>query len=270
MQFTSQLTPPIAPKFAVIPVIEITEGRASQPAAWTAASELAAAPTTPIAVARYWIEQGASRLQVIDSAAVRGKQSGRSAPIAELVHRVGAQAQIDLVAGVRDQSGLDRAAATGAHRIVLDIAAVPSDDFLARAVAELAARASLQIVISAAGGISAPGSGLDGLDIPSALDRLNDLGVPHYVVCEAEQHGHWWSRHHSNLEQFCRHARRPVTAGSGVVSLEGLHQLLELVPLGLDGAVVGRPLAEGRFSFAEAQTAAEARFDPYQWGPARP
>lgn len=260
----------LTPQFAVIPVIEVSAGRAPSPTPWESEGEPTNATATPSEVAQYWIDQGASRLQVVDLDSLARRSQVDESVIARLVSTVGSRAEIDLVAGVRDRASLDRAAATGAHRVVVDVAATPGGDFLARAVAELADRASVRVLISPAGRLAAPGTGFEGLDIPTALVRLNDVGVPHYLVCEAEQRGHWWSRHHSSLEGFCRQAARPVTAGSGVTSLEGLHQLLALVSLGLDGAVVGQPLAGGRFSFAEAQTAAEARFDPYEWGPAQP
>ncbi len=260
----------LTPQFAVIPVIEVNAGRASYPATWTPGSEPAQATASATEVAKYWIDQGASRLQVIDGDAMQRQQSASESAVAKLVREVAGQAQVDLLAGVRDRPSLERAVATGANRVVLDVESIPDGDFLAQAVADLAGRASLRVLISPAGVLTASGTGLDGLDIPALLTALDDIGVPHYLVCEAERHGHWWSRHHSSLEQFCRQAQRPVTAGSGIASLEGLHQLLELVPFGLDGAVVGQPLADGQFSFAEAQTATEARFDPYEWGPARP
>jgi phosphoribosylformimino-5-aminoimidazole carboxamide ribonucleotide (ProFAR) isomerase len=43
-----------------------------------------------------------------------------------------------------------------------------------------------------------------------------------------------------------------------------------MMDIGIEGAIVGRALYEGAFSLAEAIASIEPRFDPYEWGPARP
>lgn len=261
----------LRPLFAVIPVIEVSNGRSDAPAGiGDGGGHPRGGSLRPSQVAQQWIEQGASRLQVVDRDAVAGAGHGNESAIAELVREAHGSAQVDLVAAVRGRSDLDRAAATGANRIVLAADAVADLDFVGTAVASLGDRISLQLVISDTGRLSGANLGAECPDIWSLLPRLGELGVPHYLVCDAAPTGHWWARHHSSLARFCREATRPVTAGSGIGSLERLHQLLELVPAGLDGAVVGDGLRDGAFTFAEAQTAAEARYDPYEWGPAQP
>jgi phosphoribosylformimino-5-aminoimidazole carboxamide ribonucleotide (ProFAR) isomerase len=46
--------------------------------------------------------------------------------------------------------------------------------------------------------------------------------------------------------------RRPVIASGGVSSLDDLVALRELVPQGLEGAIVGTALYAGAFTLAEA------------------
>ncbi len=43
-----------------------------------------------------------------------------------------------------------------------------------------------------------------------------------------------------------------------------------MVPLGVEGAIVGRALYDGAFTLAEAIAAMEPRLDPYEWAPPRP
>jgi phosphoribosylformimino-5-aminoimidazole carboxamide ribonucleotide (ProFAR) isomerase len=45
---------------------------------------------------------------------------------------------------------------------------------------------------------------------------------------------------------------RPVIASGGISSLDDLVELRALVPLGLEGAIVGRALYSGAFTLAEA------------------
>jgi len=44
-------------------------------------------------------------------------------------------------------------------------------------------------------------------------------------------------------------------ASGGIARLEDLHKLADMVPLGIEGAIVGRALYDGAFTLAEAITA---------------
>jgi phosphoribosylformimino-5-aminoimidazole carboxamide ribotide isomerase/phosphoribosylanthranilate isomerase len=45
---------------------------------------------------------------------------------------------------------------------------------------------------------------------------------------------------------------RPVVASGGISSLDDIAALRELVPLGLEGAIVGKALYSGAFTLGEA------------------
>ena len=45
---------------------------------------------------------------------------------------------------------------------------------------------------------------------------------------------------------------RPVIASGGVSSLDDVAELRELVPLGLEGAIIGKALYSGAFTLREA------------------
>ncbi|NQU36690.1 MAG: hypothetical protein HQ526_03725 [Actinobacteria bacterium] len=253
--------------FALIPVVHIEGGRATLPPAPTTGE--VPPPTSPLEVARYWSSQGAQRIQVVDADAAAGKEPNTRA-IGELVRKMHNHARIDLVAGVFDDATLTEAAKTKAAQIVLGTKALADLDFVGRAIAKYHSEISLGLVIGEGGVLHAPGSAADGLDIWGLLPQLDAMGTAHYLVVDAATGGHWWSRHHSNLAQFCASTSVPVTAGSGVSSLENIHDLCNLAVDGLDGVVIGHALDSGTFTYAEARTGAEARYDPYEWGPAQP
>ena len=60
--------------------------------------------------------------------------------------------------------------------------------------------------------------------------------------------GFWGIRY--AIEQLSR-TDKPVIASGGVSSLDDLRALATLVPEGLEGAIVGKALVEGRFSVEE-------------------
>lgn len=257
------------PLFSVIPQIHISNGAARVPHFEPGFTKMDddAAFTTPEWVARRWVELGAVRLQVVDDDAEVGRPSNSSS-IKRLVRSVRDSARVDLVAGIRDQASLRVAAETGAHRLVLEPGVTSAPDWLEAAVAAFGERISGLISIDDHGraqAVTSPNESADDL-----LPALEAAGIGHFLVREPNRSGHWWQRHHQALAEFCRRASGSVTAGTPVEKLEQLHELCELVPLGLDGAVMGHALDDGSMTFAEAQAAAEARFDPYEWGPAQP
>ncbi len=253
--------------FAIIPVVAVQDGKSTYPPSPGSSDDPESA--SPLEVAKWWSDQGAQRIQVIDvdSVANRGRNPKQ---ITELVHGMRNRARIDLWAGVYESDHLNDATKIGPTQIVLATSTVADQDFLKSAVAQHGKQLSLRLVIGEDGSLHAPGTAADGLNIWEQLPDPEALGIPHFLVIDAGGSGHWWSRHKSVLETFCQTSSRPVTAGSGVDSLENLHELCELVPQGLDGAVVGKALLDGAFTYAEAQTAVEARYDPYEWGPAQP
>ncbi|MGB3672836.1 MAG: HisA/HisF-related TIM barrel protein [Candidatus Nanopelagicales bacterium] len=253
--------------FALIPTIHVSNGHAPIPSD----SVLTNTPqlVTPLAAARFWYEQGARRIQIVDVDAMNGGQANTSA-ITQLVHGVRHQQRTDLVVTNPGPDTLAAAIRIDPTQIVLDTAAVADLGFLSAAVAQHGGEIGLRLVVGDAGAIRAPGTAADGLDVWQLLPQLDALPIANYLVSDAGHQGHWWQAHHDILTDFCNATSGSVTAGSGVVSLENLHNLADLVPAGLDGAVIGRALEDGTFTYAEAQTAVEARYDPYEWGPARP
>jgi len=54
------------------------------------------------------------------------------------------------------------------------------------------------------------------------------------------------------LKQVMLHTNKPVVASGGISSLQDITDLVELVPLGLEGAILGKSLYAGRFSLEQA------------------
>lgn len=224
---------------------------------------------SPLDAAHFWYQQGAQRIQIVDvDHANRG--TANTAAIKKLIHGVRHQQRTDLIVTDCSQAGITQALNLDPTQLVLDVPAAADLNLLTNAVAANGGQIGLRLVVGDGGALHAPGTAADGINIWTLLPQLDALPISNYLVCDASHHGHWWQAHQDVLTDFCNATSQSVTAGSGVVSLENLHNLADLVPAGLDGAVIGRALEQGVFTYAEAQTAVEARYDPYQWGPAQP
>ena len=61
-----------------------------------------------------------------------------------------------------------------------------------------------------------------------------------------------------------------VSWQGGIDRLSDLHSLADLTKQGLEAVVMDEPLYSGRFTFDEAISATQPRFDPYEWAPPTP
>ncbi|MCB8794057.1 1-(5-phosphoribosyl)-5-((5-phosphoribosylamino)methylideneamino)imidazole-4-carboxamide isomerase, partial [Escherichia coli] len=61
------------------------------------------------------------------------------------------------------------------------------------------------------------------------------------------------------LREMLERTDKPVVASGGISSLDDLAQLRELVPLGLEGAIVGKALYAGAFTLPQALDVAGRR-----------
>ena len=222
----------------------------------------------PVADARAWVEQGAQWLHVVDLDALAG-QGDNTELIRKVVKAVHSRAHVQLAGGIRDQQSLHRAMTLGGQRIVLDTVALADWEWVCAQFPSHAGRIGMAIDIHA-GAVHAPGIALDGAAVESTLSSLQAAHCPRVVVSDIDIEG---TRRGPDTELLARvfgSFSGRVDAAGGIAKLEHLHELLALVPNGLEGAVLDAALYEDYFTFAEAIAAIEPRFDPYQWGPAQP
>ena len=91
------------------------------------------------------------------------------------------------------------------------------------------------------------------------MDRLEEAGTARYVVTDVTKDGTLQGPNLDLLRQVMDRTHRPVVASGGVSSLDDIATLRDLVPMGLEGAIVGKALYEGAFSVAEAVEATGGR-----------
>ena len=100
--------------------------------------------------------------------------------------------------------------------------------------------------------LAARGWTKDGGDLWEVLARLEDVGCARYVVTDVNKDGMLNGPNVELLQQMCARTDAPVIASGGVSSLEDLRVLRTLVPLGVEGAIVGKALYAGAFTLPEA------------------
>ena len=250
----------------LLPAVDVADGQAVRLVQGRAGTE--SHYGSPVEAARAWVEQGAAWIHLVDLDAAFGRGSN-AALLAQVVRDVRSSVRVELSGGIRDDESLRRALATGCTRVNLGTAALEDPDWTERVIAEHGEQIAVGLDVRGTT-LSARGWTQDGGDLWETLGRLDAAGCARYVVTDVAKDGTMHGPNFHLLTQVCEATSRPVIASGGIARLEDLHKLADMVPRGIEGAIVGRALYDGAFTLAEAIAAIEPRYDPYEWGPARP
>jgi 1-(5-phosphoribosyl)-5-[(5-phosphoribosylamino)methylideneamino] imidazole-4-carboxamide isomerase/N-(5'phosphoribosyl)anthranilate isomerase len=250
----------------LLPAVDVADGQAVRLVQGKAGSETHYG--SPLAAAQSWVSQGAEWIHLVDLDAAFGRGSN-AALLAEVVREVRGAVKVELSGGIRDDESLTRALSTGCERVNLGTAALEDPEWTERAIAEHGDRIAVGLDVRGHT-LAARGWTSEGGDLWETLGRLDAAGCARYVITDVAKDGTMKGPNLHLLKEVCEATSRPVVASGGISTIEDLHRLADMVPLGIEGAIVGRALYDGAFTLAEALAAVEARYDPYEWGPARP
>ncbi len=100
--------------------------------------------------------------------------------------------------------------------------------------------------------LAARGWTRDGGDLYDVLARLDSEGCARYVVTDVNKDGMLQGPNLDLLRDVCDATDRPVVASGGITELDDLRALQGLIDDGVEGAIVGTALYEGRFTLEEA------------------
>jgi phosphoribosylanthranilate isomerase len=100
--------------------------------------------------------------------------------------------------------------------------------------------------------LAARGWTQEGGDLYEVLARLDSEGCARYVVTDVNKDGMLQGPNLQLLKDVCAATDRPVVASGGVTTLDDIRALMDLVPVGVEGAIAGTALYEGRFTLEDA------------------
>jgi phosphoribosylanthranilate isomerase len=230
----------------LLPAVDVAGGQAVRLVQGAAGTETGYGD--PMAAALAWQRAGADWIHLVDLDAAFGRGSNAGL-LGQVVRRL--DLQVELSGGIRDDQSLATALATGCTRVNLGTAALEQPDWV-RSVIE---RHGDQIAV----GLDVRGTRLaargwtsEGGDLYETLDRLNADGCARYVLTDVTKDGTLRGPSLDLLRDVCARTDRPVVASGGVSSLADLQAVAGLVPLGVEGAIVGKALYAGAFTLEEA------------------
>jgi phosphoribosyl isomerase A len=233
-------------KLELLPAVDVQGGQAVQLVQGVAGSEKVFGD--PLAAARRWQDEGAEWLHLVDLDAAFGRGSNADV-IAEIVAAMALN--VELSGGIRDDASLERALATGCRRVNIGTAALEQPDWCDRVVGEHGDRIAIGLDVRGTR-LAARGWTREGGELWETLDRLNAAGCARYVVTDVASDGMLTGPNVQLLKDVCARTDAKVVASGGIAQLDDLRVLRELVPLGVEGAIVGTALYVGNFTLGEA------------------
>ena len=236
-------------KLELLPAVDVSGGQAVRLVQGAAGTETSYGD--PVDAAMAWQEAGADWIHLVDLDAAFGR--GSNGPqLAELIGRL--DVRVELSGGIRNDAALTAALATGCTRVVIGTAALEDPDWVAKVIGEYGDRVAVGLDVRGTR-LAARGWTTDGGELDEALERLETAGCSRYVVTDIDKDGMLRGPNLHLLRQVCARTDRPVIASGGVASLTDLHAIAGLVPLGVEGAIVGKALYAGAFTLPEALAA---------------
>jgi phosphoribosyl isomerase A len=237
-------------RLVLLPAVDVAGGQAVQLVQGVAGSEKRFGD--PRAAVDRWQRAGAEWLHLVDLDAAFGRGNN-----AELVAEVTAQASlhVELSGGIRDDASLDRALATGCARVNIGTAALERPEWCAEVIGTFGDRIAIGLDIRGRT-LAARGWTRDGGELYTTLERLNAAGCRRYVVTDVASDGMLSGPNLGLLQRVCERTNALVVASGGISSLADIRALAELVPHGVEGAIIGTALYVGNFRLEEALGAA--------------
>jgi phosphoribosylanthranilate isomerase len=238
------------PALQLLPAVDVADGQAVRLVQGEAGSETSYGD--PLAAALAWQEAGATWVHLVDLDAAFGRGSNREL-LADVVGWL--DVDVELSGGIRDDESLELALATGCRRVNLGTAALEDPEWTAGAIARHGDRIAVGLDVRGTT-LAARGWTRDGGDLWATLERLDRDGCARYVVTDVTKDGTLRGPNLDLLREVCTRTDRPVVASGGVSSLDDIAALRALVPLGVEGAIVGKALYAGAFTLPDALTVA--------------
>ncbi|MEY2698928.1 MAG: hypothetical protein RL720_884 [Actinomycetota bacterium] len=236
-----------APILELLPAVDVAEGKAVRLTQGALGTETDFGD--PVDAAADWARQGAEWIHLVDLDAAFGRGENRALLRRVIVEVPGVK--IELSGGIRDDASLASALESGATRVNLGTAALENPEWAASAIARYGDQIAVGLDVRGET-LAARGWTEEGGNLWDVLARLEDAGCSRYVVTDVTRDGMLNGPNLELLTAITEKTGKPVVASGGIASLDDLVALRSLVPIGVEGAIVGKALYAQKFTLEQA------------------
>jgi len=235
------------PELILLPAVDVAGGKAVRLTQGEAGTETNYGD--PVDAALEWAKQGADWIHLVDLDAAFGR--GSNAGVIRKVIKQVRGVLVEVSGGIRDDRSLEAALESGAARINLGTAALENPEWAADVIGRYGDVIAVGLDVRGTT-LAARGWTQEGGDLWTVLERLEAAGCSRYVVTDVTKDGTLQGPNLELLREITSRTTKPVVASGGVSSLDDIIALRDLVPLGVEGAIIGKALYAGEFTLAEA------------------
>lgn len=236
-----------APILELLPAVDVAEGKAVRLTQGALGTETDFGD--PVDAAADWARQGAEWIHLVDLDAAFGRGENRALLRRVIVEVPGVK--IELSGGIRDDASLENALESGATRVNLGTAALENPEWAASAIERFGDQIAVGLDVRGET-LAARGWTEEGGNLWDVLSRLEDAGCSRYVVTDVTRDGMLNGPNLELLTAITEKTGKPVVASGGIASLDDLVALRSLVPIGVEGAIVGKALYAQKFTLEQA------------------
>ncbi|AKS13693.1 Phosphoribosylformimino-5-aminoimidazole carboxamide [Corynebacterium pseudotuberculosis] len=239
--------------FTLLPAVDVVNGQAVRLDQGEAGTEKSYG--SPVQSALKWQEQGAQWLHFVDLDAAFNRGTNHDL-MAEVVGTL--DIKVELTGGIRDDDSLKRALNTGAARVNIGTAALENPEWIGKVLGEYGDRIAVDIAVrNIDGEWRTRGNGWvsDGGDLWEVLERLDAQGCSRFVVTDVSKDGTLAGPNIELLRDVSAATEGKIVASGGISTIADLLDLAQYEDEGIDSAIIGKALYEGRFTLSEALAA---------------
>lgn len=236
----------------IYPAIDLRDGKAVRLIEGDFAQETVF-DANPVDAALRWQNAGAEWLHVVDLDGARTGSTSNAEAVSAI--RSAVHIPIELGGGIRSADAAERYLAMGIDRVILGTAAVNDVDLVTRLVEKWGERVA--VGLDARDGKLATEGWLEQRE-ETAIDhalKLRRAGVTIFIVTDIRKDGKLEGPNFDQLETAQFALQSGVIASGGISTIEDVRAV---AAIGVDGAIIGRALYDGRIDLAEAIAAARA------------
>ena len=206
----------------------------------------------PVAVAGRWIQDGATRLHLVD---LDGAFAGvpRNSGVIHAIREAYPEVELQVGGGIRDEETIQGYLNAGVDFVIVGTKAVSAPHFVSDVTVEFPNH--IIVGLDARDGkVAIDGwSKLSHHDVIDLAQKFEDEGVVAIIYTDISRDGMLEGANIEATSLLARSIRIPVIASGGIRNLDDIRALGTIAADGVMGAITGRAIYEGTLNFAEAR-----------------
>lgn len=239
----------------IYPAIDLKEGQCVRLVQGKAENKTVYS-SDPAGMALSFQEQGAEWLHIVDLDGAFQGRCGNYETIQQIAARISIPFQVG--GGLRRQEDVENVLGIGASRVIIGTRAVTSPEFIEDLLSQFGPEKIVLGLDARDGMVAIEGwvekSSLRVLDFAQQMQRL---GVQTAVYTDVSRDGLLQGPNMDAIRQMAELSGLEIIASGGVSTVANIRQLMEMESLGVNGAIIGKAIYDGKIELKDALQAAK-------------